>query len=157
MKDLAVSAVVVLALALVIGLAFRWLYPLVAWTSDGQDGSGLGVFAQRFIDLRSLSFNSGDGVADASMSFTGTLVQVNDVLDGLIYTPAVDFDGRVRLTVAVDDLGNSGSGGAKLSVASMTIDVAAVNDAPVVTVPAPQTTIEGTPLHYNLLAIATGD
>lgn len=34
MKDLAVSAVVVLALALVIGLAFRWLYPLVALTSE---------------------------------------------------------------------------------------------------------------------------
>ena len=64
------------------------------WTGDNQDGSGTGVFGQRFFDTRRLTFSSGDGLDDATMTFRATLDQINDALEGLIFTPALDFDGN---------------------------------------------------------------
>lgn len=48
MKDLTLSVVGVLALALVIGLAFHWLYPSVTLTSEL---SGLFVFVAVLLKL----------------------------------------------------------------------------------------------------------
>jgi hypothetical protein len=48
MKDLTLSVVAVLALALVIGLAFHWLYPSVNLTSEL---SGLFVFVAVLLKL----------------------------------------------------------------------------------------------------------
>lgn len=46
-----------------------------------------------------LSFTSGNGTNDATMSFSGTIENVNLALDGLQYTPNQDFTGSDSLTI----------------------------------------------------------
>src|SRR5258707_8067631 len=61
--------------------------------------------------LAGLTFTTGDGTADASMVFTGTLANVNTALAGLIYLPTGDFNGSSLLSITTDDQGSTGSGG----------------------------------------------
>ncbi len=134
---------------------------MAVWTSEAQDGSGLGVFGQGFFDPRELVFSAGDGIDDATLTFTAPLELVNDALNGMVYTPARDFDGAARLTVSVNDLGNSG-GAARTSSRSVNVTVTPVNDAPTITVPAPRTVTEGTAVVFSsaagtAIAIADAD
>src|SRR5688572_13116442 len=96
-----------------------------------------------------LTFTTGDGTADASMVFTGTLADVNAALNGLSYTPTANFNGAALLTLTTNDQGNTGSGGALNDSDSVSINVTAVNDAPVNTVPAAQSVAEDTPLVFS--------
>ena len=79
-----------------------------------------------------LTFLDGsDGKMDATTSFTGTLANVNAALDGLKFMPEADYNGTAAsLYVLVDDQGNSGVGGAKISDKTFGIKVNAVNDDP---------------------------
>ena len=43
--------------------------------------------------LTGLSFIIGDGTADTSMTFTGTLAAINAALNGMTFTPGADFNG----------------------------------------------------------------
>jgi Calx-beta domain len=54
---------------------------------------------------------AGDGTADATMTFRGTLANVNSALNGMSFTPFVGFSGAASLTMTSNDLGNTGSGG----------------------------------------------
>jgi VCBS repeat-containing protein len=78
-----------------------------------------------------LSFSSGDGIADATTKFTGTLANVNAALNGLVFAPTANFAGTAGITITTNDVGNSGAGGAHSDTSSVTITVNAVNDAPV--------------------------
>src|SRR5204862_8307203 len=53
----------------------------------------------------------------------------NAALDGLVYTPAANFNGADTLTLTTNDQGNTGSGGAKRDTDMVAITVNAVNDA----------------------------
>ena len=84
-----------------------------------------------------LAFNStteltGDlNGQDGTVSVTGTLAAINAALaSGLVYTPESNYGGPSDLTVTVNDLGNSGSGGAQTTTRRIDIDVASVNDDP---------------------------
>jgi uncharacterized protein len=57
-----------------------------------------------------LSFSTGDGTNDASMTFTGSLTAINSALFGLRYTPdfAAVFQGSATLTLTSNDQGASG-------------------------------------------------
>ena len=46
-----------------------------------------------------LTFTSGTGSGDASMTFTGSIAAVNSALDGATYAPAPNFNGAASLTV----------------------------------------------------------
>ena len=59
-----------------------------------------------------LSFSTGDGTADATMTFSGSIANINAALDGLTFDPTSAFSGAASLQVITDDLGNTGSGGA---------------------------------------------
>ena len=59
-----------------------------------------------------ITFNAGDGTADATMTFTGTLVSVNAVLANVTFTPNPNFAGTAVVTLQTNDLGNRGGGGA---------------------------------------------
>jgi len=83
--------------------------------------------------IAGLSFTTGDGTADATMVFTGTLSAVNTALNGLSFTPTTDFNGAASLQIVSDDQGNTGTGGALTDTDSVNITVNAANDAPVVT------------------------
>ncbi|HEX5709558.1 MAG TPA: choice-of-anchor Q domain-containing protein [Pyrinomonadaceae bacterium] len=50
-----------------------------------------------------LLFASGDGVADQTMTFTGTLADINAALDGMSFLPAPGFVGAARLNLTTDD------------------------------------------------------
>ena len=76
------------------------------------------------------------GSGSDSVTLTGTLTQINDLLAGNFGATAsyvINSDAPPAsdtLTLSVDDGGNTGSGGAQTASASVTIDITAVNDAP---------------------------
>ncbi|WP_290689202.1 Ig-like domain-containing protein [Aquabacterium sp.] len=112
--------------------------------------------------LTGLSFTSGDGTADATMTFTGTASAINTALAGLVYSPTANYNGSDMLTILTSDLGNTGSGGAKTDTDTVAITVTSVNDAPVNTVPAAQSVNEDSTLTFssgnsNLISIADVD
>ncbi|MBY8826489.1 tandem-95 repeat protein, partial [Sphingomonas colocasiae] len=79
---------------------------------------------------------SGSGTN--SVTLTGTLAQINDLL-GTNATSVVSFTAdtdtppaNTTLTVGINDGGNSGSGGALTGSATQTINITAINDAPVI-------------------------
>ena len=59
-----------------------------------------------------LVFSTGDGTADATLTFTGTPAAINAALEGLVYAPAADYNGSDTLTITTSDNGNTGTGGA---------------------------------------------
>src|SRR5262249_17303803 len=58
-----------------------------------------------------LAFTVGDGTADATMTFTGTIANINTALNGMTFTPTLGFTGAATLTITSNDLGNTGTGG----------------------------------------------
>src|SRR6185369_6958154 len=80
-----------------------------------------------------LAFTIGDGTADSTMTFTGTVAAINTALNGLIYRGNLNFNGSDTLSISTNDNANTGAGGALIDTDSFTINVTAVNDAPVVT------------------------
>ncbi|HWT91709.1 MAG TPA: tandem-95 repeat protein [Solirubrobacteraceae bacterium] len=96
-----------------------------------------------------LTFTTGDGTADAALDVTGTLSDVNAALNGLVYRPANGYAGADQLDLDADDLGNSGTGGAKTGSATVALTVNAANSAPVNTVPGARTTNEDTAVTFT--------
>jgi uncharacterized delta-60 repeat protein len=74
---------------------------------------------------------TGGANSSASVTFTGTIAQLNAALDGFIYRGVQDYNGQDTLTVTINDNGNAGTGGALTAVRLVPINIAAVNDAPV--------------------------
>jgi hypothetical protein len=70
-----------------------------------------------------LTFVTGDGADDATMTFTGTIAGVNAALNGLTFKPPAGFSGGANLQIVTDDQGRNGSGGAKSDTDSVTIMV----------------------------------
>jgi VCBS repeat-containing protein len=58
--------------------------------------------------IAGLSFSAGDGTADATMTFSGTVAAINTALNGLSYAPTADFNGSSTLTITTNDNGNTG-------------------------------------------------
>jgi hypothetical protein len=90
---------------------------------------------------------AGNGSSNVLVS--GTIADINAGLNGLTFTPALDFAGQAQLTVTTNDLGHTGDGGPQTDEDVITINVAGVNDAPINTVPGPQEVDEGTPLTFS--------
>src|SRR6476660_2183356 len=67
---------------------------------------------------------AGDGTADATMTFRGTLASVNAALNGLTFTPTAGFSGGATLTITSNDLGNTGTGGPLTDTDVVNIQVA---------------------------------
>ena len=60
-----------------------------------------------FIPSSPFSFTVGDGTDDALMTFSGTEGDINEALDGLVFTPAPDFVGEASLNTTSNDLGHA--------------------------------------------------
>jgi large repetitive protein len=81
-----------------------------------------------------LSFTTGDGTADATMTFTGTLTNVNARLNGLVYTPTLNYFGPAAITITTNDQGATGTGGAQSDGPdTIALTINPVNDAPTAT------------------------
>ncbi|WP_049823950.1 VCBS domain-containing protein, partial [Bradyrhizobium sp. WSM2254] len=52
-----------------------------------------------------LSFTTGDGTTDATMTFSGTGANINNALNGLLYNPTDTFVGADTLTITTTDQG----------------------------------------------------
>ena len=84
--------------------------------------------------LTGLTFATGDGLSDSTMTFAGTVSEINTALEGMTFTPSPDFHGLATIDITIDDQGNLGSGGAKLDLDSINITISPVNDQPVANV-----------------------
>ena len=78
-----------------------------------------------------LAFTIGDGTADPTLEFSGSLAAVNTALNGLVYRGTLQYFGPATLTVFSNDQGSTGSGGALTDSDTIDITVSPVNDAPV--------------------------
>lgn len=83
--------------------------------------------------ITGLTFTAGDGTDDATMTFTGTITEINAALEGLLFEPAANFSGAATLIIATDDQGNTGSGGPLTATDTIAITVTPVADTPSVT------------------------
>jgi CSLREA domain-containing protein len=70
-----------------------------------------------------LTFGTGDGTDDATMSFSGTLTSINAALNGSTFKPASGFSGFASLQISTNDQGHNGSGGAKTDTDTISINV----------------------------------
>ncbi|MCH5377790.1 MAG: cadherin-like domain-containing protein, partial [Planctomycetes bacterium] len=99
----------------------------------------------------------GDGTSLVTLS--GNLTDINAILaaaTGITYRGNLDFNGDDHLVITADDLGAAGGGGAQVTAETITVQITAVNDQPMVTVPsAALVAQEDTPL--NPAGIDVGD
>ncbi|MGE3853724.1 MAG: beta strand repeat-containing protein, partial [Planctomycetota bacterium] len=63
-----------------------------------------------------------------AITVQGPVIELNAALDGLTFTPTTGFTGDATLSFALDDLGNSGNGGAQQDSGDLTITVLAGPD-----------------------------
>ena len=70
-----------------------------------------------------LTFSIGDGSADTTMTFTGTIADINAALEGMTFVATPGFTGTAGVQITTDDLGNSGAGGAQTDTDTISIDV----------------------------------
>ena len=84
-----------------------------------------------------LTFLIGNGTQNSTMTFQGTIPNINAALNGMIYRGNLNFNGTDALVLTTNDLGNSCAGGPLQTTSSVAIIVNPVNDAPTVTVNAP--------------------
>ncbi|MDF3864842.1 DUF4347 domain-containing protein [Pseudomonas denitrificans (nom. rej.)] len=71
-----------------------------------------------------LVFTVGNGISDGTVTFEGTIADINNALAGLTFTPTPGYNGSASLQITTNDLGNSGSGGNQTDTDSIVIDVA---------------------------------
>ena len=64
-------------------------------------------------ETQGINFETGDGVDDTSFSITGAIASVNNALNSLTYRSLAGYIGGDTLEVTVNDLANTGIGGAK--------------------------------------------
>ena len=93
------------------------------------------------------------------LTIEGTVGDVNATLASLLYTGNPDVVGVAAdtLTVTADDGGNTGTGGALQDVEAIQIDLTAVNDDPVLTVPGTQSIAEETQTAIAGISVADVD
>ncbi len=79
-----------------------------------------------------LTFTTGDGTADPILTFTGTISNINNALNGLSFI-ATDYNNLTNLIITTDDQGNTGTGGALSNTDTIDINIGAnqigTNDA----------------------------
>ena len=126
------------------------------WISDvdadtGAEQVSLSVDAGQLTlaQTTGLTFVTGNGTGNQTITFTGTLAAINAALDGLRFDPAANFNGAANLQIVTNDQGNTGQGGPLTATSNVGIDVVAVNDPPSNSVPGPQLTPQNTPLIFS--------
>jgi ELWxxDGT repeat protein len=88
----------------------------------------------------------------SSLNITGPLNGVNEALEGLLFSPDADMAGTSKIVLIADDLGNTGSGGARQTMLTLHVSVRATDDEPHLLAPLEISGTEGhaVPLHVQL-------
>ncbi len=74
-----------------------------------------------------LSFTTGDGTADSSLVFSGSITDINAALATLTYSPTSGYNGAAVLSITTSDLDSSGSGGTQTDTDNVNITVNSLN------------------------------
>ena len=91
-----------------------------------------------------LTFTSGDGIADVTMTFTGTAAAINAAFDeGIEFAPTANFYGNAQLAITTSDLGATGTPGPLTDTDTVTITINGINDAPLLDLSGPSTSAVG--------------
>jgi hypothetical protein len=107
-----------------------YLFDVDSWNDSLQVTLSVSHGTLTLADTTHITFVTGDGTQDSQMVFQGTWSQLNTALHDIVYRPDSNFDSSDALSIVVDDLGNSGSGGNQTFSESVAITVTPVNDAP---------------------------
>lgn len=102
-----------------------------------------------------LSFSSGAN-GTSTMTFAGTLTNLNSALSAVAYRAPLDYNGADVVGISVNDQGNTG-GGAQTDSRTINVTVSAVNDAPAMTVPGSQSVLHDTDLTLPAITILDVD
>jgi len=70
-----------------------------------------------------LSFLVGSGNGDGTMTFTGSITDINSALNGMVFSPTSGYNGPASLQIHTNDQGNSGSGGEQTDTDILAINV----------------------------------
>jgi CSLREA domain-containing protein len=70
-----------------------------------------------------LSFSIGNGQANTTMTFTGSLASINAAFEGSRFTPNAGYDGPAQVQIVTNDGGASGFGGALTDTSTIFINV----------------------------------
>ncbi|MBD1996571.1 tandem-95 repeat protein [Leptolyngbya sp. FACHB-541] len=92
---------------------------------------GKGTLA--FGTITGLTFTNGTN-GSASVTVTGTKAALNTALSTLTYQSTANVNGSDALSILVNDLGNTGAGGAKTDSETVNITINPINDAPTRTI-----------------------
>ncbi len=86
------------------------------------------------ISLNGISGLVVSGNGTSVVNAVGSITALNAALNGMTYTPAAHFSGTAQIQIVSDDQGNT-PGAALTDSDTLAIDVVAVNDTPVNTIP----------------------
>ncbi|MCW5812281.1 MAG: cadherin-like domain-containing protein [Labilithrix sp.] len=83
--------------------------------------------------IAGLTFTTGDGTSDATMTFTGTVTAINNALATLTFRPDPNFNGAATLRITTNDQGNTMPAPTtpQIDEDTIAITVTPVNDAPI--------------------------
>jgi CSLREA domain-containing protein len=95
------------------------------------------------ISIAGLTFTVGNGSASNLMTFQGSVAAINNAINVISFTPDAQYFGNANFSITVDDLGNSGIGGALSASRFVPILVSSVNDGATLTGSARAVVIEG--------------
>ncbi|NRP73666.1 Serralysin [Ensifer psoraleae] len=70
-----------------------------------------------------LVFITGSGSADSTMTFEGTVTDINTALNGMSFLPTGGYSGPASLQITTNDLGLAGSGGMQSDTDTIAINV----------------------------------
>jgi CSLREA domain-containing protein len=70
-----------------------------------------------------LTFSVGDGTADTTMTFDGTIPAINTALNGMTFTPTLNFTGMASVQIVSNDQGKTGPGGVQTDTDTVDITV----------------------------------
>lgn len=68
-----------------------------------------------------LTFITGDGAADSTLVFEGTITDINNALANLSFMPTIGYHGPASLQITTNDLGLTGSGGNQTDTISISV------------------------------------
>ena len=91
------------------------------------------------------------------LSLQGGLARLNSALGNLKYKGKKEWHGKDILLIMVSDNGNTGSGGAKFASANVTFIVEPLDNAPVLSCPLEQMSLEDTPLLVDFISLHDAD
>ena len=93
----------------------------------------------------------------STMTILGTVLNINNALNGLSFKPDENFNGQAQIDIIVDDKGNAGAGEALTVTKTIVVTVVALNDTPTIAVPGDQTTEEDLPITFTSISVADAD